>query len=139
MHQATERVYEALLRKEIKCRIRETDKTSLVEVTFNGKTFPTATFFFISNSEGNDVAIRAVNVVKFPQERLGKLLEACNDVNRRYRFVKFVVDAKNSAVNIEMDIPSRCEDVGEVAGELLVRAVSVLDAIYPQLMQAAWA
>ena len=139
MHQATERVYETLLRKEIKCRIRETDKASMVEVSFNGKTVPTATFFCISNSEGNDVAIRAVNIVKFQQDRLGRLLDACNDVNRRFRFVKFVVDANNCAVNIEKDIPACCENVGEAAGELLVRAASILDNVYAQLMQAAWA
>ena len=139
MFQATELVYEALLRKDIKCRIREAGGMSLVEAAFNGKNFPSATFYFISNSEGNDVAIRAANLVKFPPERLEKLYAACNAINRKYRHVKFVIDPDKCAVNLEIDIPSRCANVGEVAEEMLIRAVSVLDAVYPKLMQATWA
>ena len=40
---------------------------------------------------------------------------------------------------MEMDIPSRCENVGAVAEELLIRAVAILDEVYPKLMQATWA
>ena len=139
MFQATELVYEALLRKDIKCRIREVGGMSLVEAAFNGKNFPSATFYVISKSEGNDVAIRAANLVKFPPERLEKLYAVCNAINRKYRHAKFVVDPDKNVVTMEMDIPSRCENVGAVAEELLVRAVSILDAVYPQLMQATWA
>ena len=139
MFQATELVYEALLRKDIKCRIREADGMSLVEASFNGRNFANATFYFISNSEGNDVAIRAANLVKFPPERLEKLYAVCNTVNRKYRHVKFVVNPDKNTVNLEIDIPSSCTNVGAVAEELLIRAVSVLDAVYPKLMQATWA
>ena len=52
---------------------------------------------------------------------------------------KFVVDTAKNVVNMEIDIPSRCENVGTVAEEMLVRALSILDAVYPQLMQATWA
>ena len=139
MFQATELIYEALLRRDIKCKIREKGGMSLVEVAFRGRNFASVSLYFLSNAEGNDVAVRAANLVKFPPERLDKLYAACNDINRRYRFAKFVVDPEKDVVNMELDIPSRCENVGAVAEELLVRAVSILDAVYPQLMQATWA
>ena len=139
MFQATELVYEALLRKDVKCRIREAGNMSLVEAGFSGRNFADVRLFFISNSDGNDVAVRAANLVKFPPERLDKIYAACNDVNRRYRYAKFVVDTAKNVVNMEIDIPSRCENVGTVAEEMLVRALSILDAVYPQLMQATWA
>ena len=85
------------------------------------------------------MAVRAAELVKFPPERLPKLYEACNEANRKYRYVKFVVDPEKSVVNMEMDIPSRCENVGAVAEELLIRAVAILDEVYPKLMQATWA
>lgn len=139
MFQATELVYEALLRKDIKCRIREAGGMSMVEVTLSGRNFARASIYYISNTEGNDVAVRTAPLVKFPSERLKKLYAVCNAINRKYRHAKFVVDPDKNVVTMEMDIPSRCENVGAVAEELLVRAVSILDAVYPQLMQATWA
>ena len=139
MFQATELVYEALLRKDIKCRIREAGGMSMVEVTLSGRNFARASIYYISNTEGNDVAVRTAPLVKFPSERLEKLYAACNAINRKYRHVKFVIDPDKCAVNLEIDIPSRCANVGEVAEEMLIRAVSVLDAVYPKLMQATWA
>ena len=112
---------------------------SLVEVAFRGRNFASVSLYFLSNAEGNDVAVRAANLVKFPPERLDKLYAACNDINRRYRFAKFVVDPEKDVVNMELDIPSRCENVGAVAEEMLIRAVRILDEVYPRLMQATWA
>ena len=139
MFQATELIYEALLRRDIKCKIREKGGMSLVEVAFRGRNFASVSLYFLSNAEGNDVAVRAANLVKFPPDRLDKLYAACNDINRRYRFAKFVVDPEKDVVNMELDIPSRCENVGAVAEEMLIRAVRILDEVYPRLMQATWA
>ena len=139
MFQATELIYEALLRRDIKCKIREKGGMSLVEVAFRGRNFASVSLYFLSNAEGNDVAVRAANLVKFPPERLDKLYAACNDINRRYRFAKFVVDPEKDVVNMELDIPSRCENVGAVAEEMLIRAVRILDEVYPRLMRATWA
>lgn len=139
MFQATELVYETLLRRDIKCRIREKGGMSLVEATFDGKNFAGITLYFISNIDDNDVAVRVANLVKFPPGRLEKLYAACNAANRQYRYAKFVVDPEKGVVNMEMDIPSRCENVGAVAEELLIRAVAILDEVYPKLMQATWA
>ena len=139
MYQAAERIYEAFLRKNIKCKLREKGGMSLVETAFSGRNFASVSLYFLSNAEGNDVAVRAANLVKFPPERLDKLYAACNDINRRYRFAKFVVDPEKDVVNMELDIPSRCENVGAVAEEMLIRAARILDEVYPRLMQATWA
>ena len=139
MYQAAERIYEAFLRKNIKCKLREKGGMSLVETAFSGRNFASVNLYFLSNTDGNDVALRVSGVVKFPPERLARLYEACNELNRKYRYAKFVIDPEKNVVNMEMDIPSSCENVGAVAEELLVRAVSILDAVYPQLMQATWA
>lgn len=139
MFQATELICEALLHRDIKCKVREKGGMSLVEVAFSGRNYASVRLYFISNTEGNDVAVRAAELVKFPPERLPKLYEACNEANRKYRYVKFVVDPEKGVVNMEMDIPSRCENVGAVAEELLIRAVAILDEVYPKLMQATWA
>ena len=48
MFQATELVYEALLRKDVKCRIREAGNMSLVEAGFSGRNFADVRLFFIS-------------------------------------------------------------------------------------------
>ena len=120
MFQATELICEALLHRDIKCKVREKGGMSLVEVAFSGRNYASVRLYFISNTEGNDVAVRAAELVKF-------------------RYVKFVVDPEKSVVNMDMDIPSRCENVGAVAEELLIRAVAILDEVYPKLMQATWA
>ena len=46
MFQATELVYEALLRKDIKCRIREAGGMSMVEVTLSGRNFARASIYY---------------------------------------------------------------------------------------------
>lgn len=139
MYQAAERIYEAFLRKNIKCKLREKGGMSLVETAFSGRNFASVSLYFLSNTDGNDVALRVSGLVKFPLERLPRLYEACNELNRKYRFAKFVIDPEKAVVNMEMDIPSSCENVGAVAEELLVRAVAILDESIPRLMQATWA
>ena len=139
MFQATELIYEALLCRDIKCKIREKGGMSLVETAFSGRNFASVNLYFLSNTDGNDVALRVSGVVKFPPERLARLYEVCNELNRKYRYAKFVIDPEKNVVNMEMDIPSSCENVGAVAEELLVRAVAILDESIPRLMQATWA
>ena len=139
MYQAAERIYEAFLRKNIKCKLREKGGMSLVETAFSGRNFASVNLYFLSNTDGNDVALRVSGVVKFPPERLARLYEVCNELNRKYRYAKFVIDPEKNVVNMEMDIPSSCENVGAVAEEMLIRAVRILDEVYPRLMQATWA
>ena len=97
MYQAAERIYEAFLRKNIKCKLREKGGMSLVETAFSGRNFASVSLYFLSNTDGNDVALRVSGVVKFPPERLARLYEACNELNRKYRYAKFVIDPEKAA------------------------------------------
>ena len=110
---------------------------SLVEVAFSGRNYASVRLYFISNTEGNDVALRAAELVKFPPERLPKLYEACNEANRKYRYVKFVVDPEKSVVNMEMDIQPLRERRRGRGGSCSRVAISRRG--HPKLMQATWA
>ncbi len=137
MFQATELICEALLRKDIKCKIRETGGMSMVEVTFSGRNYASASLYFISNAEGNDVAVRAAELVKFPPERLPKLY----DLQRSQpkvppRQVRRQPRKKRRRCGNGHPQPLRKRRRG---GEKLIRAVAILDEVYPKLMQATWA
>lgn len=138
MFQTTECIYEALLRKNIKSRIRETPELSAVEVSFTGKNCPTVMFLLVSHSDEGDVALRSNNLIKYPQDHQDRVYAKINELNFRFRFAKFVCNTERCVIDIQMDLPSCCANPADAAVELLLRGLSILDETYTELMQGIW-
>ena len=136
MFQATKAIQEAFAEANLKCRVEEAGGMSMVKAGVSGKQ-TTYSIHFISSDDDNDVASRVMTFVKTPEEKRPQVLEAINECNRKFRFLKFVID-KDNDVNVEADIPLRVTNVGPVAVELTIRIMKILDEAYPIFMKCIW-
>lgn len=96
---------------------------------------------FISRDDDNDVVIRVFEIInKVPAEKRAAVLEVCNQMHIKVRYVKFVLDEDND-LNLEYDLPQETSDdcVGEAAFEMLYRIVKILDDNYSAFMKALYA
>lgn len=86
------------------------------------------------------MAIRALGIVGgVPKEKRLRVLEACNEINCKRRFLKFVLD-RDGDVNVEYDFLMRADDgcIGEMACEVFAITMHLIDKDYPLLMKAIY-
>lgn len=118
--------------------IDEVGDKSVLKAKFNAKQAGSVEILYISTDDDSDVAVRIFRYVNGVASKEPELLEAINELNCKYRFVKFVLD-KDCDVQIEYDLPVRCADVGATAVEMANRLVDIADEGYPVIMRALWA
>ena len=94
---------------------------------------------FISRDNDNDVAVRIFGLVNAPTEKRGRVMEACNMLNRKIRFMKFYVDTDGD-INVGYDFPVRASDdcIGEMAFEIFVRTMQILNQEYELFNKALY-
>lgn len=130
---ATDEIYATMKEHNLECGIEAREESSVLHIGINTeKTSFEA--LYISRSEKNDVALRIYNLLRFPEEKLDAMLEAVNDANYRFRFVKFSIDVKNCSVDAAFDFTLAGENLGECAYEMLMRCAGIIDECYPAFM-----
>ena len=137
MFKATAAIKRAFEDKNIKFRVVEKENISYIEASIRGKVAPSVDVCFFSSDDDNDVSVRVVGIVRIPDHKRAAGLEAINQCNNQFRFVKFVLD-KDNDVNLEFDMPVNTLIPGEVATEMLIRMIQILDDAYPVLMKTLW-
>ena len=138
MFKATKEIATYLEAKGIKYTVEENDKISYVEVKYSCDNAPSITVTFFSGDDDNDVSARVVRLVRgVPENKTAAVLKVINELHRRFRYAKFVLD-KDNDVNMEYDLPLRTADVGAAAKEICSRLVDIGDKAYPDLMKAIW-
>jgi len=139
MYQATQSIYNEL-RKDanLKVFIDETDTSSNVWLQFGIKNGGNYRIRFISKDDDNDVAVRVFSLVEVDESKQAKVLPIINQLNSKYRFVKFVLDSDGD-INLEYDYLVRCPNPAVSAREIVIRIVKIVDEAYPELMRAMWA
>ncbi len=136
---ATNLVAEAFEKHDIKFRVEEADDAEIIIAGFSIDGGPTVAEWFICDDE-NDIAARVFRLItKVPETKLARVSDACNILNSKVRFLKFFVDTDGD-VNVEYDFPKRTPDngIGEMAAELFLRTMHVLDVHYRVLMKALY-
>lgn len=139
IYKATKAIEAKLKEKDMKCTIKETDETSAVRAGVGADNF-SYELLFISSDDDSDVAVRAFDLLRIPENKRESILPAINQLNRRFRFYKFSMD-DDGDIRAEYDFPLRTpmDQVGEFAYELLVRSMDIFDKAYSDLMKAIWA
>ena len=95
---------------------------------------------FISRDNDNDVAARIFGLVSnTPREKHPRVLETCNILNRKIRYMKFYLD-NDGDINVEYDFPVKSSDecIGEMAFEIFIRTMQILDAEYEIFTKALY-
>ena len=140
LHKATRLICENLEEKGIKFVAEEKaqNRTSSVLVPFAVKNGPVVYAKFISRDEDNDVSFRIYGLLTgIPEEKRVRLMETCNRLNFRIRYLKFTID-NDGDINAEFDFPMNVPDdaLGDVADEMVARSKSILDEVYSTLIRA---
>lgn len=140
IHKATELIINSFDEHSVKYRVTEVEDASMVEAAFVVEAGPEVVVRYISNDEGNDVAVCIFGLIhRIPSTKRIDVMEACNTLSAKIRFFKFYLDS-NSSVNVEADLPVRTDDecIGECCFELFVRIMRILDNEYHIVAEALY-
>ena len=118
--------------KEIRYTVCERENGGIIiQVPFSGKV---TNVIFDGDDNGTHPALRTV-FETCPSDRIADVLVVCNQMNQRFRWVKFYVD-NDSDVMIEDDAIVTPENAGEELFELLIRTVNIMKDAKPSIMRA---
>mgnify|MGYP004500593961 CR=1 FL=1 len=141
IYKASKLIAETFDEKGIKYggQIEEHGDASAVEAGFRIDNGPTVLARFFSSDDHNDVEARVFGIINVKEEKRQQMLQQINAANRRIRHIKFSL-YENGDVNAEYDFPAELADeqVGEVAVEIFIRLMKILDDVYPDFMRAMW-
>ena len=112
------------------------DGNSLVVCGISGKNNARYDVVFIFDKDEHSVQLRIFGLVNFPGEKADAMLKVANDVNLRYRWLKFCTTDKQ--VNVHGDAIISDTTSGKICVELLLRTASIVDGAYPDFMRALW-
>ena len=138
MFRATRDIKRKFDSKEIKYRVVDKSDVSYIEAGIRGDNYSSMDVLYISRDDDNDVSVRVMQICKVPDNKLAPMILAVNECNNKFRYVKFVMD-KDRDINLEYDMPLKNNDVGEIAVELLIRIMKIMDEAYPIFMKAMYA
>ena len=99
-----------------------------------------AIMHFINHDNDNDVAVRIIGLVSdVPMDKRLRVMEACNVLNNKIRYLKFSLD-DDGDVNVEYDflVHSPNEGIGEMAFEIFLRTTHILNSEFGIFMKAIY-
>ena len=103
----------------------------------NGK-ITTVDFNFFFDQDGHAFTMRVFRLFAVPIDRKLQIMDVMNSVNKNYRWVKFFIDSE-SWMSVQSDAVVTGENAGDVAMELMIRAMRIIDETYPKFMHEIWA
>lgn len=92
-------------------------------------------FYFDTDEKG--VAVRVYQFTACNDSNYAKMLLACNQLNNKYRWLKFVIDDDRD-INIEADCIISPTTAGTVCTEMFYHVMGIAKDAYPILMKAQW-
>ncbi len=105
------------------------DERNVVTLNYKGEHFDSLTFTFFFDDDGASVGVRVYSIVKFQKNQLADAYQFCNEMNNKYRWLKFYVDSDDE-FTAAMDAVISVESAGDECYEILTRTVSIVDSVY---------
>ena len=136
VYNATQIIYDAFRESDFQCKIVEGETSSAVIAGIGGENV-SFEIRFVSTDNENDVAVRVFDLCKFKADKHADVVEACNQCNNTYRYVRFTADDDNT-VTAAFDVPLETENIGKVCVEMLIRCMRIVDEAYPSIMRAIY-
>ena len=117
--------------------IKYTDvRENVVKVVYSGDNLKTIPVYVFFDEDGDPlVGFKCWDIANFKDEKMAAGIIACNQLNDKYRWVKFYLD-KDSDVIAQIDAYVDEENCGRFCLSLVRRMVNIVDGGYPTLMQA---
>ena len=110
-------------------------KENVIRIGYNAenKDSIAAIVFF---DDDNDVAIRCFEIAKCKNRELNAI-QACNQLNHKYRWIKFYVD-NDSDIIASTDAYVTEDSCGEEIFRLVLTLIDIVDKAYPAIMGAIY-
>jgi len=137
---ATNLIAETFEKRGVKFDVVSHDGSEELRAGFSVDCGPFVVMRFISRDNDNDVAARIFGLIsKTSKEKRSRVMEACNVLNHKIRYMKFYLDTDGD-INVEYDFPVHSPDdgIGEMAFEIFVRMMQILDSEYSIFMKALY-
>ncbi len=119
--------------KNLHYKVKEYDDKTLVIFPYENRE---TTFLFLGE-DGVNAQMMTVIESMGNDEKFVEAVMACNQQNRRFRFVKFIVDDDNDIMALS-DAILDVSTAGEECFELLVRTLKTIKEARPQIMKAIY-
>ena len=109
----------------------------VIKISYKGENL-TSIPIFVYFDDGGDpiVSVKCWNIINFAHH-VDEGISICNDLNAKYRWVKFYLD-EDADIVAELDAYLDDQNCGTVCTALVRRMVSVVDDAYPALTHALW-
>lgn len=133
-------IAETFEKRGVKFDVVSHDGSEELRACFSVDCGPFVIMRFISRDNDNDVAARIFGLISnTPKEKRARVMEACNVLNHKIRYMKFYLDTDGD-INVEYDFPVHSPDdgIGEMAFEIFVRMMQILDSEYSIFMKALY-
>ena len=137
---ATNLIAETFEKRGVKFDVVNHDGSEELRAGFSVDCGPFVVMRFISRDNDNDVAARIFGLIsKTSKEKRARVMEACNVLNHKIRYMKFYLETDGD-INVEYDFPVHSPDngIGEMAFEIFVRTMQILDSEYSIFMKALY-
>ena len=119
--------------KDLNYTVRELEDETLVVFPYENR----ETTFVFAGDDGEYAQMMTVLESMADDEKFVEAVMVCNLLNRRFRFVKFVVDDDNDVMALS-DAILEPNSAGEECFELLVRSLKIIKEARPQIMKAIY-
>ncbi len=139
-YKATKLIVDVFRDNDLKFDVDSNLHQEVIRAGFSIDGGPRVIAAFISRDDDNDVALRILGLItKVPEEKRTRVMEACNILNTKIRYLKFNVDVDGD-INVEYDFPINSGDdcLGTMAVEMFARTMKILDAEYKIFMKAIY-
>lgn len=93
----------------------------------------------VFDDDDHSVAIRALNIVKIPDAKKDDMYTLVNELNRKFRWIKFVIDDEDNTINAEDDAIIQLDSCGEEVFECSLHFAAIVDEAYPEIMKKIFA
>lgn len=109
------------------------DGDVIVDFPYDGKVVK-----LVFAGDNGEYASLYMQYEKVPEDKRMKLIEVCNDLNCRFKWVTFFVD-KDQDLMLQVDAKLYVETAADEAIELMVRMIKIGDDAKNEIMKAIYA
>lgn len=110
----------------------------IVKVVYNGDNLKSIPVFVFFDEDGDGlVQLKCWEIANFKGKE-SKALVVCNELNNKYRWVKFYLD-DDADILVSIDAIIDAATCGEECMSLVRRVVNITDEAYPEIAKALWA
>ncbi|WP_034447845.1 YbjN domain-containing protein [Butyrivibrio sp. AE2032] len=96
-------------------------------------------FLIVFDKSEEAVAIRTRDFAKFPEAKKADMFKLVNELNRKFRWVKFIVDEEECTIAAEDDAVIQLDSCGEEVFRCCCQLADIVDESYPIIMKAIYA